>query len=68
MKALKALKSESLVAPQIQERRCEAILKRLRSQLKKAQSGHLQLRSDVTHLQTQLDELRGQMDRDGISD
>ncbi|KAF4112676.1 coiled-coil domain-containing protein 122 isoform X2 [Onychostoma macrolepis] len=50
---------------EIQERRCEAILKRLRSQLKKAQSGHLQLRSDVTHLQTRLDELRGQLDRDG---
>ncbi|XP_026070465.1 coiled-coil domain-containing protein 122-like [Carassius auratus] len=47
---------------EIQERRCEAILKRLRSQLKKAQSGHRQLRSDITHLQTQLDELRGQLD------
>lgn len=49
---------------QIQQRRCEAVLKRLRSQLKKAQSGHWQLRSDVTHLEKQLQDLRSQLEED----
>ncbi|KAK7155915.1 hypothetical protein R3I93_010551 [Phoxinus phoxinus] len=43
---------------EIQQRRCEAVLKRLRSQLMKAQSGHWHLRSDVTHLEQQLRDLR----------
>ncbi|KAK2889697.1 hypothetical protein Q8A67_015072 [Cirrhinus molitorella] len=47
-----------------QERRYEDILKRLRCQLKKAQSGQRQLRRDVTHLQTQLEELRSQLHED----
>ncbi|ROK31082.1 Coiled-coil domain-containing protein 122 [Anabarilius grahami] len=49
---------------EIQQRRCEAVLKRLRSQLKKAQSGHWQLRSDVTHLEKQLQDLRSQLEED----
>lgn len=47
---------------QIEQRRCEAVLKRLRSQLMKAQSGHWHLRSDVTHLEQQLRDLRTRLE------
>ncbi|XP_067314776.1 coiled-coil domain-containing protein 122 [Pseudorasbora parva] len=47
---------------EIQQRRCEAVLKRLRCQLMKAQAGHWQLRMDITHLEQQVQELRAQLE------
>ncbi|CAL8308037.1 unnamed protein product [Merluccius merluccius] len=53
---------------EIQNRRHEAILKRLRCQLNKAQANHRNLSGDIHHMERQVSELRGQLNSPGLLD
>ncbi|XP_066518964.1 coiled-coil domain-containing protein 122 isoform X2 [Hoplias malabaricus] len=46
---------------EIHNRRCEAILKRLRCQLNKAQSNHRQLSSDISDMEKEVEHLKNQL-------
>ncbi|XP_061571325.1 coiled-coil domain-containing protein 122-like [Cololabis saira] len=51
---------------EIQNRRHEAIIKRLRCQLSRAQAGHRQMFDEICHLQSQLAELKGQSSQESV--
>ncbi|KAG9277878.1 coiled-coil domain-containing protein 122 [Astyanax mexicanus] len=46
---------------EIHNRRCEAIVKRLRCQLNKAQSSHRQISSDIFHMENEVEQLKNQL-------
>ncbi|TSZ40545.1 hypothetical protein Baya_14261 [Bagarius yarrelli] len=50
----------SIQQAQIHNRKCEAIMKRLRCQLNKAQSSYEELKSAIFHMEKQVDNLKKQ--------
>ncbi|XP_054480087.1 coiled-coil domain-containing protein 122-like [Anoplopoma fimbria] len=52
---------------EIQNRRYEAIVKRLHCQLSRAQAVHRQMSEDVYHMERQLAELKGQLESSAVS-